>query len=113
MGLNTATAARCPNHCMSAVAYHLSTILFHSGTKLDNLNWLNKVGICMHPQSIVCFEEIMVENCDSKVQFWKKDTEKKVSCTFTTRDDAKTGLFCYYIAINCLHFVFDHVAFLY
>ena len=86
MALNTAIAARCCNHTMSAVAYCLSTILFHSGTKFDDLKCLNKLGICMHPQSIVRFEEKMGENCDSKVQFWKKEIEENRSAVLLLQE---------------------------
>ena len=72
MATTTAIAARCRNPKMSAVSYRLSTILFHSGTKYDDLVQLSRFGICMHPQSIVSFEEKLGEKYNAKVQFWKK-----------------------------------------
>ena len=75
MALSTAVAAKCRNQKMSAVAYRISTILLHSGVKFDDLNRLHKLGICMTPESVVCLEKKMGENCDSKVKFWKKEIE--------------------------------------
>ena len=72
MATTTAIAARCRNPKMSAVSYRLSTILFHSGTKYDDLVRLSRFGICMHPQSVVLFEEKLGEKYDAKVQIWKK-----------------------------------------
>ena len=75
MALSTAVAAKCRNQKMSAMAYRISTILLHSGVKFDDLKRLHKLGICMTPESIVCMEKKMGENCDSKVKFWKKEIE--------------------------------------
>ena len=72
MATTTAIAARCRNPKMSAISYRLSTTLFHSGTKYGDLVRLSRFGICMHPRSIVSFEEKLSEKYDAKVQFWKK-----------------------------------------
>ena len=80
MALATATAARCRNQKISAVAYRISTILFHSGVRSRDLNRLNKLGICMSPDTIVNFQKRMGENCESKVSFWKKEIERNMCC---------------------------------
>lgn len=80
MALATATAARCRNQKMSAVAYRILAILFHSGVKRRDLNRLNKLGICMSPDTIINFHKRMGENCESKVLLWKKEIERNVSC---------------------------------
>ena len=43
----SAIAAKCRNPNMSAAAYRISTILFHSGVKHEDLPFLNKLGVCM------------------------------------------------------------------
>ena len=68
------------NQKMSAVAYRISAILFHSGVRSRDLNRLNKLGICMSPDTIVNFQKRMGENCESKVSFWKKEIERNVCC---------------------------------
>jgi hypothetical protein len=81
MALSTSVAARCRNHKMSAVAYRISTILFHSGVRFNDIERLQKLGICMSPDSIVKLQKKMGENCDSRLQMWKKDVElNKRSC---------------------------------
>jgi hypothetical protein len=67
---------RCRNHKMSAVAYRVSAILFHSGVRFNDIERLQKLGICMSPDSIVGMEKKMGENCEAKLKVWKKDIEK-------------------------------------
>ena len=86
MATTTAIAAQCRNPKMSAVSYRLSTILFHSGTKYDDFVRLSRFGICMHPQSIVSFEEKLGEKYDAKVQFWKKNIEENKSAVLLLQE---------------------------
>ena len=80
MALSTSIAARCRNHKMSAVAYRVSAVLFHSGTRFNDLERLHKLGICMSPDSIVGMEKRMGEHCEAKLNVWKKNIEKVVAC---------------------------------
>ena len=86
MATTAAIAARCCNPKMSAVSYRLSTIIFHSGTNYHDLVRLSKFGICMHPQSIVSFEEKLGEKCNAKVQFWKKNIEGNKSAVLLLQE---------------------------
>ena len=47
--LATATLVRLRNAKASAVHYRISTIMFHSGVKHDDLTRLNHLGVCMSP----------------------------------------------------------------
>ena len=76
LALSTAVAARCRNPTMSAVSYRISTVLFHSGVKHEDLKLLNKMCVCMSPDSIVDLERKMGENCEAKLCHWKKEIEQ-------------------------------------
>ena len=79
MALSTASLARFRNSQLSAYAYRLSTILFHSGAKYNDIIRLNRLGLCMSPQSAVNFQRQMGENFDAKVLLWKKSVEETVT----------------------------------
>ncbi|CAB4023887.1 Hypothetical predicted protein, partial [Paramuricea clavata] len=76
MALISGIAARCRNQKMSALAYKISTILFHSGVKHQDLIRLQKLGLCMSPNSIIKFQKKMGENSEAKIYHWKKEIEK-------------------------------------
>ena len=76
VALSSAVAAKCRNPKMSAAAYRISTILFHSGVKHEDLRLLNNLGVCMSPDSIVELQKKMGENCESKLLHWKNEIEK-------------------------------------
>ena len=76
MALTTLVAARGRNETMSAVAYRIPAILFHSGVKHEDLRILNKLGVCMSPDMIVQIQRKMSECCESKVGHWKREIEK-------------------------------------
>ncbi|CAB3997520.1 hypothetical protein AC249_AIPGENE16794 [Paramuricea clavata] len=61
---------------MSALAYKISTILFHSGVKHQDLIRLQKLGLCMSPNSIIKFQKEIGENSEAKIYHWKKEIEK-------------------------------------
>ena len=65
---------------MSALAFRISTILFHSGVKRVDINRLNKLCVCMSPDRIVNWQKKMGENCEAKALFWKKEVKRNVSC---------------------------------
>jgi len=77
MALSTAAAARARNHKMSALAYRISTILFHSGTKWEDIDRLSKLGICMSPESTVAFQTKMGGSWCVKLFAWKSELEKR------------------------------------
>ena len=76
LALSTAVAARCRNQTMSAVSYRISTILFHSGVKHEDLKLLNKLCVCMSPQSIIDLQTKMGENCEATLFHLKNEIEK-------------------------------------
>ena len=78
MALISATAARCRNQKMSALAYRISSIIFHSGVKHRDIVRLQKLCLCMSPNSIIEFQKQMGENSEGKVQFWKKEIENNI-----------------------------------
>ena len=49
LALATPTLARLRNAKASAVHYRISTIMFHSGVKHDDMTRLNHLGVCMSP----------------------------------------------------------------
>ena len=72
----TSTPARARNPAMQTVAYHISAVLFHSSVKNEDLQMLNKLGVCMSPDMIVEFQRNMGESCAAKVCHQKKEIEK-------------------------------------
>ena len=79
MALATASLARARNAKLSAFAYRVSAILFHSGTKHEDILRLCRLGICMSPDSTVHFQRKMGENHESKILLWKKTSEQSLS----------------------------------
>ena len=76
LAIATAVAARARNRRMSALAYRVSTILFHSGTKYEDIDALCKLGVSMSHGSIIHFQEKMGEHCKTKLFKWKSEIEK-------------------------------------
>ena len=66
MAMATASVARSRNPTLSAFAYRVSTILFHSGTKYNDILRLNRLGICMSPEMTVNFQKQMGEKMKKK-----------------------------------------------
>ena len=56
IALATSVLARVRNQSMSALAYRVSSILFHSGVSSQDLIRLNRMGICMSPQMILSLQ---------------------------------------------------------
>ncbi|XP_031555868.1 uncharacterized protein LOC116292658 isoform X1 [Actinia tenebrosa] len=75
----TSALVRVNHPNMSAVAYRISTILFHSGISKRDLTRLNHLGVCMSPQMLISLHQKMGENFDYKVLSWKKEIEKSRS----------------------------------
>ena len=71
LALATATIARVRNTKASSLYYRISTILFHNGVKHDDLIRLNRMGICMSPDSIIRLQNKMNEQLEGRVKIWK------------------------------------------
>ena len=71
LALATATIARVRNTKASSIHYRISTILFHSGVKHEDLIRLNRMGICMSPDSIIRLQNKMNEQLEGRVKIWK------------------------------------------
>ena len=76
MVLSRASVARARNQKMSALAYRMSTILFHSGAKSLDIDSISKLGVSMSAESTVKFQQKMGENCKSKLLTWKEEIER-------------------------------------
>ena len=75
MALSTASLAKQRDPSKSALAYRISMLLFHSGIKYQDMRRLNRLGICMSPQSVIALQKQMGIGCDSKVLIWKRSQE--------------------------------------
>lgn len=87
--LSTAVLAKQRNPKLSALAYRISVLLFHSGVKYQDIQRLNKLGVCMSPKSIVDLQKRMGVACDSKVLLWKRTIEEVLSGLEFLRDVKK------------------------
>ena len=67
LALATATIARVRNTKASTIHYRISTILFLSGVKRDDLIRLNR----MSPDSIIRLQNKMNEQLEGRVKIWK------------------------------------------
>ena len=73
--LVSSVVARARNSTASVAHYRISSILFHSGTKYEDLIHLNRLGVCMSPNMIVSMQRKMGEQLEAKVKVWKKRVE--------------------------------------
>ena len=64
---------------MSAIAYRISTIFFHSGVSYEDIIRLNRLGVCMSHSRMLNLQRQMGKFFDAKVLIWKNDAEKKLS----------------------------------
>lgn len=71
---------RLGNPTMSAAAYRISTVLFHSGVSYNDFTRLNHLGICMSHDMMVALQQKMGENFDYKAILWCKSIEAN-KCT--------------------------------
>ena len=77
--LATSSLARTRNSTMSAVAYRISCILYHSGISSKDALRLNRLGISMSPDMVISMHHKMGENFDHKVHLWKKTIEENLT----------------------------------
>ena len=83
IALATSVLAGCRNGEMSALAYRISAILFHSGANYEDIVRLNRLGVCMSPSRMVNLQRQMGKSFDAKVLLWKNDAEKNCPlCAF-------------------------------
>ena len=76
IALAAASLCRVQNPEALALHFHISTVLFHSGVKSDDLNGLNCLGVCMSPDSMIRAQNTMCEQLEGKVLLWKKAIEQ-------------------------------------
>ncbi|KAJ7369465.1 hypothetical protein OS493_038787 [Desmophyllum pertusum] len=88
IALATSSLAQTRNSTMSAVAYRISTILYHIGISYKDATRLNRLRIGMSPDSTILLHHKMGENCEHKVYVWK-NREEQSSCKISRRDPGK------------------------
>ena len=74
--LATSPIARTRNSPMSATAYRISCILYHSGISSKDTMRLNRLSISMSPDMVISMHHKMGEHFDHKVYLWKKTIEE-------------------------------------
>ena len=89
IALVTSVTARVRNKSMFALAYTISSILFHSGVLHQDLTRLNRLCICMSPKMIVGLQRSLGENFDAKIQSYKRTLESKPTETLQLLDEIK------------------------
>ena len=92
IALATSSLIRCRNPAMSAVAYPISTVLFHSGVSFRDLTRLNHLGVCMSHQMMIDLQQKMVENYDFKALIWKKTIEENKCAKLLVEEIKETQL---------------------
>ena len=71
VALATAVMCRLRNPKASALHYRISTVLFHSGAKHDDLVRLNRLGVSMSPKQMVRAQSEMSKQLEGKVNVWE------------------------------------------
>lgn len=81
IALATSTLIRCRNPTMPAIAYRMSTILFHSGVSCQDVIRLNHLGVGMSPKRMTVLQDEMGLTADYKLKIWKKTIENNKCST--------------------------------
>ncbi len=92
IALATSSLIRCRNSTMSAVAYRISTVLFHSGVSFRDFTRLNHLGVCMSHQMMIDLQKKMGENYDFKAIIWKKTIEENKCAKLLVEEIKETQL---------------------
>ena len=92
VALAAATICRDVNPQASALHYRISAVLFHSGVKHEDLKRLNRLGVCMSPDSILRAQRKMAFDVGSKVQVWKREIEENKAALLLGKEIQKTQL---------------------
>ena len=77
MALATAVMSRLRNPKASALHFRISTVLFHSGAKHDELVRLNCLGVSMSAKQMIHAQSEMGKQLEGKVNVWKSQIEDK------------------------------------
>ena len=92
VALASAIMCRLRNPKASALHYRISTVMFHSGAKHEDLVRLNRLGVSMSPQQMVRSQSEMGKQLKGKVNVWKSQIEEKKMCTAVVRGNkSETG----------------------
>ena len=92
IALAVSTLICCRNPTMSAAAYRISTVLFHSGVSYMDFTGLHHLGICMSHDMVVALQQKMGENFDYKAILWRKSIEATNALSFLSRKLGKNRL---------------------
>jgi len=76
VALASAIMCRLCNPKASALHYRISTVLFHSGAKHEDLIRLNHLGVFMSPKQMVRAQSEMGKQLEGKVNVWKSQIEE-------------------------------------
>ena len=77
VALATAVMCRLRNPKASALHHIISTVLFHSGAKHDDLVRLNRLGGSMSPKQMVRAQSEMGKQLEGNVNVWKSQIEER------------------------------------
>ena len=77
VALATAVMCRLQNLKASVLHYRISTVLFHSGAKRNDLVRLNRLGVSMSPKQIVRAQSEVGKQLEGKVNVWKSQIEER------------------------------------
>ncbi|XP_028415628.1 uncharacterized protein LOC114538990 [Dendronephthya gigantea] len=86
VALASAIICKLRNPKASALHHRISTVLFHSGTKHDDLVKLNKLGVCMSPKQMVCSQVEMGKQLEGKVCVWKAQIEEQTGAQLLLKE---------------------------
>ena len=76
VALASAIMCRLRNPKASALHYRISTVMFHSGAKHQDLVRLNRLGVSMSPKQMVRAQSEMGNQLEGKVNVWKSQIEE-------------------------------------
>lgn len=77
IALATSAIARLRNSHNSAHAKRVSTVLVHSGAKVNDFTRLNHLGLCTSPKQVITDQVDASQSHDSTVLVWKPSIEER------------------------------------
>ncbi len=86
VALASAIICKLRNPKASALHHRISVILFHSGSKHDDLVRLNRLGVCMSPKQMVRAQAEMGKQLEGKVNVWKAQIEEQKGAQWLLRE---------------------------
>ena len=90
----TSVLAKFRNLKLSALAYRISMVLLHGGLSYLDIKRLNRLGICMSPDSSIELQRKMGLSSDAKVLFWKKSVEDDLTAQTFLSEIIQKQLLC-------------------